>query len=149
MISFRANFNPSDLQKMFNDDLQNILDEFAQKMFDAGKKVVDLARQQTKAEGGFGNITWNLRGSIGCALLINHELPEEYIYFPPLSQGEEGRQKGIAFAKEIALLVDDGDIILIMVAGEEYAAYVEAMEDYDVLSGSAMQFDSLLRSVIK
>jgi len=149
MFSITADFSDDELEKTILEDVNIIISEMADRMFQAGKKVVDLARSKTKSEGGFGNITWNLRGSIGCVLLINHEIPEEYIYFPPVSKGGEGVKKGIDYAREIALLVDDGDPVLIMVAGEEYAGYVEALDDYDVISGSVMKFDSLLKSVLK
>lgn len=149
MFSITADFTPDDLSKWIKEDFDSVIYDMGKAMFQTGCKVVDLARAKTKSEGGFGNITWNLRGSIGCVLLINHKIPDEFIYFPTVSKGEEGRQKGIDYAREIALLVDDGDPVLIMVAGEEYAGYVEAMEDYDVISGSVMRFDSLLKSVLK
>lgn len=139
----------ADLEKDINESLNFQIRHVAEEMFEAGKKVVELARQKTRSEGSFNNITWNLRGSIGCVLLIDHELPSEFIYFPSVSQGEEGRIKGINFAKEIALLVDDGDPTLIFVAGEDYAGFVEAREDYDVITGSSYKFDKLFRELLR
>jgi len=148
MFSITPGFSQGDLAKWINEDVDAIIYDMGEAMFKAGCKVVDLARAKTKAEGGFGNITWNLRGSIGCLLLINHRIPDEFIYFPSLGKGEEGRQKGIDYAREIALLVDDGDPLLIIVAGEEYAGYVQDMHDYDVIDGSTKLFDSLLKKVV-
>ncbi|GGG93482.1 hypothetical protein [Pedobacter zeae] len=148
MLNITSDFTQDEISNWIKEDLNSIIYEMGEVMFKAGCKVVDLARAKTKNEGGFGNITWNLRGSIGCLLLIDHNIPDEFIYFPPVSKGEEGRQKGIDYAREIALLVDDGAPVLIIVAGEEYAGYVQDMEDYDVIDGSTKRFDSLLKQIL-
>lgn len=145
---FKADFNFSDLENDIRESLDFQIRSVADALFEAGKKAVDRARLQTRSEGGFGNITWNLRGSIGCVLLIDHELPSEYIYFPPVSNGEEGRKIGEDYAREIALLVADGEPTLILVAGMDYAGYVEARDGYDVITGSSLQIDKLFKSLL-
>jgi hypothetical protein len=133
MFSITADFNLNDL----NDDLDKFIEEaenhLVEKLKASGKQFVNRARELTKAEGGFGNITWNLRGSIGYVIVKDHDIIDTY--FPPLLDGAEGTATGKAYAEELALLMDDGDVMLICVAGMEYAYYVEA-KGKDVISGS-------------
>lgn len=49
----------------------------------------------------FGNITWNLRSSMGCGLVFQNELVESYF---PMGTGDEGRGKGLDLLNELALL---------------------------------------------
>ena len=147
MISITPDFNLNDLNKHIDGTLNNILDEIADNMFDAGKLIVDKARAKTRAENGFNNITWNLRASIGCVLVYKHQIKGEHIYFPPISEGSEGRSKGIAYAKEISLLVDDGDPVLVFVAGMDYALFVEAT-DRDVITMSSVAFGPIFKQLI-
>jgi|GEM_PF-1574983 len=148
MILLTADFSQADLEKDIRDSFESIVDDIAQNLFEAGCRAVDLARAKTKSEGGFGNITYNLRGSIGCVLVLNHSIADEHIYFPPLTAGEDGRQDGISYAREIALLVDEGEPVLIFCAGMFYAGYVEGLEDYDVITGSSKKLDSLFKALL-
>lgn len=141
-------FQKQNSKKWIQDDVNSIIYEMATKMFRTGIQVIDLARAKTKDDGGFVNITWNLRRSIGCLLVINYHIPYEFIYFPPISKESNGRQKGIEFAREIAQLVDDGEPARIMVAGMDYASYVQTVER-DVLEDSTLLFVSLLKQVLK
>lgn len=146
MLSVKANFTMSDLEKDIMKSLNFQIDLVAQGMFEAGKKMVDEARSKTVAENSFNNITWNLRGSIGCGLLLNHQLSENHIYFPQVSKGELGVKTGEDYLREIALLSDDGDPVLIFVAGMPYARYVEATER-DVITMSHLKFNQFLKSI--
>ncbi|RLJ80204.1 hypothetical protein [Pedobacter alluvionis] len=84
-------FLESELKKWMSDDVNSVIYDMAKALFKTGCKVIDLARAKTKSEGGFGDIVWNLRGSIGCLLVINHHIPDEFIYSPSVSKGSEGR----------------------------------------------------------
>lgn len=125
-LDITADFSFSDLDQWINEDLNNWFDAQANAMFIKGKELVDKARAKTREDGGFGNITWNLRSSIGCVLVKNHIILPEYIYFPQIGKGDRGHVTGVNYAREIATLEDDGDIYLIFVAGMEYASLVQA-----------------------
>jgi len=145
MLKITADFNLNDLNRdlyKFIEDTQNNLVEVLKKV---GKQAIDRSREKTKIQGGFGNITWNLRGSIGYVLVKDHKIIDKY--FPPLPDGDFGTLEGIKYAEEIALLLDDGDIMLIVVAGMEYAYFVEA-KGYDVISGSQGHMESELRTAL-
>lgn len=147
MISIEADFSFKELE----DDMQAELDKWFDALLEvyrkAGKNYVDRARAKTKAEGGFGNITWNLRGSIGYVLVKEGSVIETY--FPPISKGSEGLKIGEDFARELALLSDEGDdIMLVVVAGMEYASYVQATER-DVIRGSSLFFENEVKAIFK
>ena len=94
-----------------------------------GEEFVNAARRKTKAEGGFGNVTHNLRGSIGYAILYDGEIKTK-----DLDGNAEGQAAATALISELASKHNKG-WILIGFAGMEYAAAVESM-GYDVITGS-------------
>lgn len=145
MLSIEANFTIKELEKDFNKFTEAIKNDLAGKLFETLKILVDKARRKTKAEKGFGNITWNLRASIGGVIVKDHRIVHRY--FPPIPLGVEGNLKGIAYAEEIALLLDDGDIMLIMVAGMDYAKHVECTER-DVITGSSLYFEQEFKRLL-
>lgn len=125
MFKIEAEFTTEDIENWINADLNNWFDDLAEFFLSTGKDLVDKARAKTREEGGFGNITWNLRASIGCAVVRNHTISDGDTYFPPVNNGGEGHKIGIAYLREIASLIDDGDVYLLFVAGMEYASFVQ------------------------
>jgi hypothetical protein len=146
MLSIKADFNLDALNRDLDKFVEEAENRLVEKLKIAGREFVDRARSRTKlANGSFGNITWNLRGSIGYVLVKDHSIIERY--FPRIADGAEGTSTGTAYAEELALLMDDGDIMLIVVAGMDYAYFVES-KGYDVISGSwAHLEDELSRSL--
>ena len=147
MLRIEANFDMKAIEKYIDDTFNGWVEDIADTMFQSGKIIVDLARAKTKAEGGFGNITYNLRSSIGCVVVSNHQIQDKHVYFPKLANGDEGRKKGIALAREVALLVDDGETFIVFVAGEDYASILED-NSIDVVSGSWEKFDKQFRQLL-
>ena len=146
MLSIKSDFSISDIKKDF-DLFEDSVEGFAERsLIETGKKFVDKARAKTKANGGFGNVTWNLRGSIGFVLVKDHKIV--FTYFPPYPKGSEGVKQGIAYANEIAGLFDDGGMMIVCVAGMQYAAAVENSHDLDVISGSCARFESDFKSIL-
>lgn len=134
MLNITADFNLNDLNRDLDKFIEEAENQLVEKLKAGGRQFVDRARSRTKlAHGSFGNITWNLRGSIGYVLVKDHNIIDTY--FPPLADGAEGTAIGIKYAEEMALLLDDGDIMLIAVAGMNYARFVE-IKGYDVITGS-------------
>lgn len=139
MFSIEPNFNFREFEKDMQNTLMGMRDEVAETMFKACTQMVDLARTKTFDQGGFGNITWDLRASIGCILSIDGDIQPEHIYFPPIAESKDGHEIGIAFAREIALLVDDGMPTVVFVAGMQYASFVES-KGKDVISMESVGF---------
>lgn len=125
MFKIQADFNLNDLNAIVNGVVDGWVEELIERYKAAGIRFVDKARAQTKEEGGFGNVTWNLRSSIGCLIAYNNQILLEY--FPPIKGGTDGEKIGSMYAREIALLVNEPDtVFLIVVAGMEYASLVES-----------------------
>lgn len=124
MFSIKADFNPADVQAYIQEQTESWLRSLMEPFRITGKDLVTRARAKTRDDGGFGNITWNLRSSIGYLLIYNGEVVETY--FPPLKSGGEGATTGDQYAREIATLINLHEgIQLVIVAGMEYAVLVE------------------------
>lgn len=93
-------------------------------------------------------IDWssNLRSSIGYVVVMDGKIMQ-MSSFEAVNGGEEGSQRGKAFAEEIAGRYSTG-IALILVAGMHYAAYVSS-KGYDVLNSAAIQAEELAPRLIK
>ena len=138
MISIEMDFDDASIEQMINDDLNAWFEELKNSCRSAAKKFVDGIRAKTPTEGSWNNRTWNLRSSIGFLLVFNGKIVEEY--FPALSGGAEGSQIGKAYAEEIALLVNEGEgVQMVIVAGMEYAVFVEG-NGIDVLTHASKGF---------
>lgn len=124
MFDIIANFTQADVAAYIQQETEAWFQSLVEPFRVTGRDLVDRARAQTKAIGGWGNITWNLRSSIGYLLMYNGEVVETY--FPVLETGAEGSETGENYAREIALLVNEGEgVQLVIVAGMEYALLVE------------------------
>jgi hypothetical protein len=129
------------LQAMFTaSQIRNYVEakarEFQEKTIEVaqymGEEFVNKAREMDT----YRDRTGNLRSSIGYVIVLDGKLVDQN--FKPSAQGTDkntGTAKAIEFAEELAGQYPSG-LILIGVAGMEYAAYVEA-KGYDVITGSA------------
>ena len=109
----------------------------------AGEQFINNAR----LSGNYNDITGNLRSSIGYVILqdgkqININFTEAGVG----SDGATGVQIGLSFAELIAEEYPKG-LILICVAGMDYAAAVEA-KGRDVITGSAGILTQTLKSLL-
>jgi len=134
MFSIEADFNDSDLEAMIQEDLQAWFDEITEVLMEAGKDCIDrqIAKQRADVPGdggGFGNITYDLRSSMGCAMIVNGKITETYF---PFTKTSEGKQQGMSLLETVAGEIDE-EIALALVAGEFYSVFVES-KGYDVLT---------------
>lgn len=141
MISITANFSLEQLEADMNADLQVWFDEMAATLWEVGKesidRQIDKVKPDTDAYGkGFGNITFNLRSSMGCGLVRDGKVVDTYF---PFGKGDVGQTHGLSLLNEIAGTIAD-DIALIVVAGEQYGVFVEA-KGFDVIKMSYAKFE--------
>lgn len=87
--------------------------------------------------------TENLRASIGYVISVNGKLVDDFGF--DLSQ--QGGKDGIRYAKDVARQFPEG-IVLIVVAGMNYAAYVSA-KGYDVIDSAELLADKLVPQILK
>ncbi|WP_183560684.1 hypothetical protein [Mucilaginibacter sp. SP1R1] len=124
MFSITADFNMSDVEAYIKAETEAWFKSLIEPFRVTGRDLVDKARARTRDDGGFGNITWNLRSSIGYLIIYNDEVVD--VYFPPLETGELGSKTGEDYAREIAALINSYQgVQLVIVAGMEYATLVE------------------------
>lgn len=104
-----------------------------------GNEVVTTARTSHKYKDQTGNLT----SSIGYCVLRNGKSISESV-FDVVSNGQEGSDKGRNFLAELADKYNDG-IALIVVAGMEYAVYVNA-KGLDVLDSAELQAKEMIKN---
>ena len=107
-----------------------------------GEQVVNEGR--TRAN--FIDRTGNLRSSIGYVVVNDGEIVSESS-FDPVKGGEEGARTGKAFAERLAKEYDK-DLVLIVVAGMNYAKYV-ANRGYDVIDSAELLAQKLVPEMLR
>lgn len=100
-----------------------------------GERFVANARGKTKDHGGFGDVTGNLRSSIGY-LILKSGKQLTGSNFETITTGGEGSEIGKRVIEEIAQKYPTG-IVLICVSGMSYSYAVES-KGKDVISGSSL-----------
>ena len=145
--SIESNFDMADIIAEINGNIDDWFNELVEDYKAAAKKFVDSIRKRTQPEGSWNNITWNLRSSIGYILNYKGQIVDEY--FPTVGGGSEGSKTGSDYAKEVALLVNEGEgVQLVVVAGMEYAIFLEG-KDIDVLTHASKGFPKELLKEFK
>lgn len=91
--------------------------------------------------------TANLRSSIGYVVAIDGEVVSGHDSFKAVNGGEEGARKGLEFAMATVERYKTG-IVLILVAGMHYAAYVQS-KGYDVLNSAVIKAEEIVPSLLK
>ncbi|MBO4549451.1 MAG: hypothetical protein J5733_01865 [Bacteroidaceae bacterium] len=102
---------------------------------EAGESVVDRIRSGEISN--WHDITGNLRSSIGYAVCRKGRIIRSSD-FEQVLNGAEGANKGRELCRMLASQYASYDFALIIVAGEEYAVYVEAVENRVVLAGGEL-----------
>ena len=95
----------------------------------------------TKIRDRAGDKSWydqtgNLRSSVGHVIAHNKNIIQ-YSTFNQVKQGSEGVKTGKDLAKELAKRYSN-NYVLIVVAGMNYAEFVEAMDNKDVLASTEL-----------
>lgn len=111
-----------------------------------GEEAVIYARNRTGAESWYDQ-TGNLRSSIGYVIARDGGVVRRG-GFSQILEGTEGPKEGKDFAAELAKDYP-GKYVLIVVAGMNYASYVEEMENKDVLASSSLFVERELPKMIK
>lgn len=139
MIRIVPNFNRESIQKMLEERKEQMRQALILRLKRIGEQFIKNAREN----GTYKDRTGNLRSSTGYVILVDGEqLFENFI-----GDKSEGKQKA-AEAIETAKEGFSKGIALIVVAGMEYAAAVEA-KGLDVLTASGKIAENSLREAIK
>lgn len=138
-------FKKSDINKIGVEMLKRIEQAIISRFQYIGETFVNNARSKTRSEGGFGNITGNLRSAIYYVILQDGKtLKEDY---EKSGKGDKGLQTAKALVRELKAKYNTG-FVLIVGAGMKYAAAVES-RGRDVITGSSLIAEQDLREAIK
>jgi len=111
----------------------------------AGEMFVKYARES----GRYIDHTGNLRSSIGYVIVDGGTIKEENFQIQHTGvDGETGLYKAKKLAKDLANTYNTG-MVLVGLAGMEYAVYVEAMESKDVITAANIKTEEWMRKSIK
>lgn len=107
-----------------------------------GEQVLNTAR----STDSYKDQTGNLRSSLGYIIVEDGQVVQ-ISSFETVKQGYEGSKAGAEYAKQLAREYPTG-IVLIVVAGMNYAAYVSA-KGYDVQDSAELLADRLVPQMLK
>lgn len=111
-----------------------------------GEECVIYVKNRTGEESWYDQ-TGNLRSSIGYVIAMDGKIVRTG-GFSQVLNGSEGPTEGKQFAKELAE-ANPGNYVLIVVAGMNYASYVEDMENKDVLASASLFAERKLPNMIR
>ena len=116
---------PKDFAKQIEQQVLEIIERKREaiiyKLGHIGNQVVNMVREQHKYQDQTGNLT----SSVGYVIVVNGEVVQESAFEAILPTAKEGSEAGRSFAHSLATQYPQG-ITLIVVAGMNYAVYVEA-----------------------
>lgn len=119
------------VDECYDDWLDSIVEEFR----NLGLEAYKIARGKWE----YRSRTGNLCSSIGFCVVQNGEIVHMG-GFDVVKSGQDGSSEGQRFAKELASQYPD-DIVLIVVAGVDYAVYVESVLNQDVLASATIMLE--------
>lgn len=143
-MSFEAQFSVKELMKGLDAEIQKVETIIQNELIRVGLQFVRDAR----INADFTDRTGNLRSSIGFLILKNGE--NIFENFEQAGSGPDkatGVARAIQFAKMNLQDEINNGFILCVVAGMEYAVFVEA-KGYDVLTSSSMKADDNLKNAM-
>lgn len=107
-----------------------------------GEQVLNAAH----LTNSYKDQTGNLRSSIGYVVAVDGEIVQ-MSSFDTVKEGREGSRGGKEYAMQLVRDFPHG-IVLIVVAGMNYASYVSA-KGYDVLESSELLADKLIPQMLQ
>lgn len=145
----KSGFTPMFTQRDIDRFVNQFVDRAEEKMYmllqAAGEMFVRYARES----GRYIDHTGNLRSSIGYVIVRNGKLASRNFKKQDVgTEGSEGVNKAEKLARELANTYNTG-LVLIGVAGMEYALFVEAMESKDVITGANIKTEAWMKAAIK
>jgi len=136
-MPIKIEFNIKEFRREMDQMSAEIDRDILESLQQAGEDFVTSARSMGKSQGGFGDVTGNLRSSIGYVIRRDGEI---------IHGDFNGTPEGVAAAKKTVDKVEKhGGLQLIGVAGMDYASAVES-KGYNVIS---VQADVLLIDINK
>lgn len=111
-----------------------------------GEACVNQARDSSSKTHDWTDQTGALRSSTGYVITVDGRIVVQSS-FDVVKQGGNGAKAGLAYAQKVAREFPSG-IVLIVVAGQDYAAHV-ANKGYDVLDSAELLADRIVPRLLK
>lgn len=140
-------FSSREVDKWFSHFTDKAEDKLYKTLQRAGETFVRYARLY----GNYKDHTGNLRSSIGYVIVNDGDVVSENFKLTakPGSDKKTGLKKARKLSRKLANTYSDG-MVLICVAGMNYAAYVEAIDSLDVITAASIKAnDDLRKQLIK
>lgn len=125
------------------DEIHNMLMKEAERVKKLTIRTLSYLGEQcvTRVRDRDGDKSWydqsgNLRSSVGYVIAHNGSIVQ-YSDFNQVKQGSEGSKAGKDLTEELVKRYSN-DYVLVVVAGMNYAEYVEAMDNKDVLASTEL-----------
>lgn len=141
-MGIKANFSIGDIRQrnqQFVDAVLLTIEKVLQ------RSIIEVVKT-AKNTDTYTDRTNNLRSSIGYVLYKDGQKVSalfEKAGDGGEGNGSEGTQKGLAYAESVAKSFSSGYVV-VLVAGMDYAAYVEA-KGFDVITGASLDLDPAIK----
>lgn len=132
----------SEVDAYLEEQIQRIEQQTIYKLSYVGERCLNEAR----STNSYIDQTGNLRSSTGYVIVKDGKIVQ-MSDFTTVKNGREGSQGGAAFARQLVKEFPSG-IVLIVVAGMNYAAHVSA-RGYNVLDSAELLAEQLVPSLMK
>ena len=132
---------PAEIDRFFEAEMERLKNAIIYNLCAVGEQVLNAAR----LTNSYKDQTGNLRSSIGYVVAVDGEIVK-MSSFDVVKEGGEGAKGGKAYAMKLVRDFPKG-IVLIVVAGMNYASYVSA-KGYDVLDSSELLADKLVPQML-
>lgn len=135
------------LRKGLQIKMRDIVTHLVTQLTYIGEECIRIAREN----GSYNDITGNLRSSIGYVVLVDGKpviqgKPKQYK--GKKGNGSDGAPAADALLKKLQAKFPWG-VVLIVCAGMNYAAYVEAIHHKDVLTSAELRAEQLAKKLLK
>lgn len=133
---------PTEIDRFIGAEVERLKTALVYNLCAIGEQVLNAAR----LTNSYKDQTGNLRSSIGYVVAVDGEIVQ-MSSFDIVKEGGEGAKGGKAYAIQLVKDFPQG-IVLIVVAGMNYASYVSA-KGYDVLDSSELLADKLVPQMLQ
>lgn len=134
-MGIRMTTKPSEVHDMLMREAERVERLTIRALSKLGEQCVTKIRDRSGDKSWYDQ-TGNLRSSVGYVIAHNKNIIQ-YSTFNQVNQGSEGVKTGKDLAKELAKRYSN-NYVLIVVAGMNYAEFVEAMDNKDVLASTEL-----------
>ena len=133
--------------------ISRVFDQFGSRMEDKMLKILQRAGEvfvrEARERGAYTDVTGNLRSSIGYVIAQDGVILEgDFQVAGKGSDGDTGVKEARRLSTELALTHDKG-LVLIGLAGMDYAVHVENIKGKDVISSAEQIAKKMVKDLAK